>query len=282
MNNWAGGPRKEKEMAESTNLVKWGTYDTSVAEHEQKEWDRSNSKWMKLAEGSSTVRILPPPPDKKSPFRVVWTHYVEMPGLKDALSIVCPNREARKRCPVCEQADRMKASVSQADQERAKGLFARRRVYANVIDRADMDAGPKILAFGKTIHEALITLRKDPDWGDFCDPIKGYDIGIKRAGTTKNDTEYQVVPKMTSSLHADQAQIMSWIGQQADLEVVALYDDYDTILAKLRGDTLGHGQQGPTPGASQAASSGQHVGADGKARTVVDAASAPHDDDKPF
>jgi len=87
------------------------------------------------------------------------------------------------------------------------------------------------LAFGKMIHEALIKLRKNPDWGgDFCHPVKGFDVVIERSGTTKNDTEYEVTPKKTSPLGDE-----TWLDGMHDLEKQATVLTMEEIRAKFAG-----------------------------------------------
>jgi len=215
-----------------SNLAKYGTYDLESAEKEMEDSEKSggSTSYMKLKEGKNVVRILPPFPGGKSPFRVIWEHYVNKPG-GESVRFVCPRMEAKQPCAACAKADKLKATGNSADFTMAKEFFAKRRVYTNVIDRSEPEAGPKILAFGKMIHEALIKLRKNPDWGgDFCHPVKGFDVVIERSGTTKNDTEYEVTPKKTSPLGDE-----SWLDGMHDLEKQATVLTMEEIRAKFAG-----------------------------------------------
>jgi len=232
-----------------SNLVKWGGYDEETAEAEKKDLDKSNAAFMKLKVGRNVVRFLPPilgqgyGEKKNSPFRVVWTHYIRMPGKKDPISFACPNREAREMCPACMYAEQKKATGNQADSDAAYELFPKRRVYAVVINREEPEKGPQVLGFGKVVHEALVKIRKDADaGGDFTNPETGFDIIIERQGTGVKDTEYTVMPARKQSKLGNN----DWIEVQPDLNGFGKVKSADEITALIRGegDGGGGGKQG--------------------------------------
>jgi hypothetical protein len=206
------------------NIVKYGSYEMEEADKELKQIEQGGgAEFMKLEVGKNVVRVLPPRQGVKSPFRVVWTHYINPPGQSTPVSFACARLEANKPCIVCQTADRLKATGNDADYQKADQMFARRRVYANVIDRKNEDAGPVILAFGKMIHEDLVLIRKSEGayedmGGDFTNPGKGFDLVIERRGTGKNDTKYKVMPRRQSPLSDDVVQAQEWIDAQHDLE----------------------------------------------------------------
>lgn len=216
-----------------TDLVKWGNYSLETAEEEQKDLDRSKgADFFKPPIGRSVVRFLPPKPGVQKPFRVVYQHYLRPAG-GSPIVFTCPRMEAKKHCPICDEADRFKRSGNQADRERAYELFPSRRVFANIIDRKDPEAGPKVFAFGKTIHEALIAIRKDEDaGGDFTNPEDGFDIVIEREGSGQTDTKYKVLPSRKQSPLGD----MSWIEQQHDLERLAQIRTAEEMSKALLGE----------------------------------------------
>lgn len=213
--------------AQSTAIVKYQPYEEEDAAAEAEKWEESPfGDFFEFKEGTSKIRILPAlpgkgyGPKKTSPFLVTWSHYVESGDFK--WNFVCPRMEAKKRCPSCEKADQLRKSGNPADFDRAKAYLPRRRSMVNVIDRAHPEKGPQHCRIGKTIHEALATLRKEE--GDFTHPEKGYDILVTRKGTKRDDTEYLVRPDRTDSPLGD----MVWIEQQHDLSrfgVVMLADD---------------------------------------------------------
>lgn len=200
--------------------LQFGTYDAEQAEQDQQDAAAGGKNFVKLKEGRNVLRILPPPKGKRSVFRVVHQHFLEAPGVKG--SLICAKAEARKPCPICAKVEELRNSQSKKDQAIADDLYARRRVFVNVIQRSDEAAGPKVLACGKKIHEALLALRNDQDaGGDWSHPIEGYDIVIARSGSGKNDTEYKVLPARGSSvLHDDESVMQEWIDTQTDLETL--------------------------------------------------------------
>jgi hypothetical protein len=226
-----------------TDLVKYGSYSLESADEEQKDLDSSKgADFMKLSVGRNVVRFLPPKPGVTKPFRVIHQHYLRPPGSSGPVVLTCPRMEARKHCPICEEADRYKRSGNPADRDRAYELFPSRRVFANVIDRKDPEAGPKVLAFGKTVHEALIAIRKDDDaGGDFTNPNDGFDIIIEREGTGATDTKYKVLPSRKQSPLGD----LDWIEKQHDLERMAQIRSAEEIAKILSGEGDDAGRKPP-------------------------------------
>lgn len=218
--------------------LSYGTYDEETAEQEKEELSAQGAEFMKLKVGRNIVRVLPPPKGEKSPFRVVFQHFIEMPG--GSKSVICARLEAKKPCTVCEHVNRLRKSTIKADQDAANDLFARRRVFCNVIDRSDEASGPKLLAFGKTVHEQLTTLRTDPAaGGNYIDPFEGSDVIITRTGTGKNDTKYQVaLARKTTTLekHGNEKIMQDWIDNQADLNKFAKLPSTAEVRALLAGE----------------------------------------------
>jgi hypothetical protein len=187
---------------------------------------------MKLGVGESVVRFLPPTPDKKTPFRVVWTHYV--PGAQPPVSFACPQKEANELCPYCEKADQYRKTGNKVDYDKVGKLLPRRRVYANVVDMNNPDKGVQVLAFGKDIHEQLVKIRQRSEsrgGGNFSHPIDGFDIIIERTGTGQYDTEYEVVAARDKTKLAN----LAWIEQQLNLDVYGDVKSYEEIVAMLGG-----------------------------------------------
>lgn len=233
-----------------SNLVKHGSYEMEEAEKEEAELGKGKTEFLKLEQGRNVIRFLPPAAGKKSPFRVIYQHYVDVPGATGPVVFTCPRMESKQQCPSCAQADKFRKSGNPVDRERAFEMLPSRRVMANVIDRKDPEAGPKVLGFGKKIHEALIALRKDADaGGDFTDPMNGFDIIIERTGAGRTDTKYAVLgARKLSPLGNDE-----WIEQQHDLDAFARVRALDEIEAALRGEeTSGRGERGRQQAAAPA------------------------------
>ena len=219
----------------NTNLASYGTYTVDEAAKEEKEIAESASvgSFLKMEPGRNVVRFLPPKPGVARIFTVVWEHFVKHPGMTKAVRFTCPQVMERKPCPACAEADRLKRTRNPVDAEAADDLYPRRRVYASVISRKEPEKGPQILAFGMTIHKALVTIRNDEDGGDFSHPVEGFDIAIDKSGDKLN-TRYIVMPsRKTIPLHPDMRQAQQWIDDQPDLSLLARILEESDIKEKL-------------------------------------------------
>ena len=216
------------------NLVKYGSYDPEEAEKEQEELDKLGSgSFLKLKVGRNVVRVLPPKLGQRSPFTMTYQHVINKPGAAKPISFNCPRMMSKKPCPVCQKAEQLRSTGRDADYKAAGDLLPRLRVYCNVIDRSNPEAGPKVMAIGKTVHEELVALRRDQDaGGDYTHPETGFDIIIKRTGTTKNDTSYDIKPARENSPLGD----MEWIEMQANHSRYAQVPSIEDIRKMLLGD----------------------------------------------
>jgi hypothetical protein len=224
-------------------LVKFGSYEVQAATEERQELEAgSAAEFMKLKPGRNVVRVLPPPQGKRSPFRTVYQHFIQTPT--GPIVFVCPRLEKKEPCPACQKADELRGARNEEDQRLANELFARRRVFTNCIDRAEPEKGPKVLGFGKTIHEQLIALREDEDaGGEFTHPISGFDIIIERAGSGKNDTKYSVRPaRQSSQLHEDASVMQAWIDGQRNLDQFARVPSWDELRDMMAGKKRERGE----------------------------------------
>lgn len=220
--------------------LKYGKYDAETAAEEKEESESTGGAEMfKLAVGRNVLRILPPPVGSKSPFKTVYQHFVELPGNRK--SFICARLEAKKPCVICKKIEELKASTSKADREAADDLYARRRIFVNVIDRKNPEKGPMVMAIGKQVHEQLLALRDEETGGDYCDPEEGFDVIIERTGTGKNDTKYKVFLTRKSSPLAgskddpDYDKMQEWIDTQNDLQKFARLPDQQEVAGLLDG-----------------------------------------------
>lgn len=223
------------------NLVQYGSYTLDAAEQEEQDLAASGggAEFMKLKEGKNLVRFMPPALGVETPFQVVSQHYIKNPT-GNAVVFACPRVMQKRFCPACQKANQFKATGNSADKKAAMELFPRRRIFANVIDRTDQEAGPKILAFGKTIQESLVKIRKNEDiGGDFTCPKEGFDIQIERSGQGLN-TSYHVLPARRESPLGN----MEWIAMQHDLSRYAIVPDDEDLGEMLAGIGTGGGGGG--------------------------------------
>jgi hypothetical protein len=201
-------------MSENKGLQKYRSWTPEKIKQSREESDaEGGGMFAKLRVGKNHLRFLPASPTMDEPLYKVYEHRIPTDGGK-ALTFACPRMMRKEACKACTVAEGLKRSNNKADRDYGYQIHAKRRVYANVIDRKSPDRGVQVLAFGKSIHDSLLQLA-DPDVGgdDFTDPEAGFDIYIERKGTGKNDTEYTVTGSRKSSpLGNDE-----WLDQLNDL-----------------------------------------------------------------
>lgn len=191
-----------------------------------------------LPEGKTVLRMLPPRRGQKTPWRRVYQHYVDIPGLQNTVQFVCPRMEAKLPCKVCTKAKQLQAASNPVDQKRGERLMPKARWFANVLPRKSPESGLKIWGFGKTILDALQEIR-DPDQGlglNFTHPVDGIDLFAMRKGTKQNDTEYKVLvdPNGGSPLAAEAGAMTELLQQMHNLDSMAYVpsaEEIDELLA---------------------------------------------------
>ncbi len=202
----------------------------------------------KIQVGKTVLRMLPPRPGHKTPWRRVWEHYLELPGLPNGVSFVCPRAEAQLQCRVCTKAKVMMASTNPVDRERGEEMLPKANMYANVIDRMHPENGVKIWKFTGGILKNLQTLRAPNGVGvNFTHPVHGQDLFIIRAGLTKNDTKYtvNVNPAGPTPLSDDATSMTDILKQMHDLDALAVVLSDADIQRKLAGEKVSAGSAKP-------------------------------------
>lgn len=204
---------KDTKKTETTALAKYGEWTPEAMEKESKEISSGGDFW-KPPVGRTVVRFLPPKIGWPSPFVIQHQHFIDMPGQKQVI-FCCPKQHEGKLCLACTKADSLETSGNAKDAAIAKRLRPNKRIMANVIlDPKDADQKVSVWAFGKKVYDQLKAIREDDaGGGNFLDPIKGFNISVKRVGTGKDDTNYTLTPAREITQIAN----MEWIEVQTDL-----------------------------------------------------------------
>lgn len=225
--------------------LKYGQYTEEQANAEAAELGTDGTAWFKPKVGRNLIRVVPPPEGSNTPFLRVAQHWID----EVQQSVTCARLTAKQPCEVCAYVDKLRKSRLAEDQKKANDMSARRRIFCNVIDRSDEEAGVKVYGFGKTVYELLTGLRSDPDAGaDFIDPIDGFDVILNRTGTKKNDTKYTVKLARKStplSLDGDEDTMQQWIDEQHDLTKHAKLTSVEEIRRMLAGEAAEDEEETP-------------------------------------
>ena len=157
----------------------------------------SNDTFWRPEDGDQDIRIVPTPDG--DPFKEMWFHYNLEKG-----GFLCPKRNYGDDCPVCEFASQLwREGVDTNDEhskKTAKSLFVRQRFFSPVMVRGEEEKGVRILGYGKTAYENLLTLVLNPEYGDITDTETGTDLTMtygKPPGASFPQTK--LVPRRRSS-----------------------------------------------------------------------------------
>ena len=172
--------------------------------------------WKPVEDKTSVIRLLNYP-FGQDPFVELWFHY----GIGEGQSILCPKANSSRTCPICDFAKTLKQSGSKEDAAMAKTLYAKQRIYAVVIDRADPTMTPKFWGFGKTVYNTLLSKLLSEDYQTYMDPVCGLDIEVKMeksAGKAYPDTKLEFRRK--ESKLADEKKVKEIIANIVQIDQV--------------------------------------------------------------
>lgn len=135
-----------------------------------------SSFWKGTVGVSSTLRLYSYPHQQaEEPFIECWFHY----GVGEGAPIVCPKKTAQRDCPVCQFCyTKLNKSKDAEDQKLYKKIRVAQRFYAPVVDRSDPELKPKLWSFSKTVYKTLLEHLIDPDYKNYLDPMKGFDLTV--------------------------------------------------------------------------------------------------------
>ena len=209
--------------------VEWEEFSEEDLKVEQEQMASGGSSYWKPSEGVNLVRFLPKLKGWPALFKVVREHYINTPTGRR--NYTCP-RTFNEQCAQCDYANELRGSPAKADQDLAYSLFSKKQVYARIIDRNDADKGVQVYKFGKKVFEELTDLLEEE--GDFTHPLKGYDVKIRRRGTTQYDTEY----KCKSGKHCELGD-MEWLSVESDLHTkFGQRVTHEDLVKKLAGTVI--------------------------------------------
>jgi hypothetical protein len=222
------------EQAKNTGMVKFGGISRGAAERSRKQVKSGSANFYKFKMGTNLVRFLPPSEGEEVPWVIVYQHYLRnWGGGKRALIFNCPLKAGEGPCPACEEEERLASTGNAADKKASEDYRPRPRVFANIIDRKDEEAGVQIAAFGSMILDQLCELIEDEEvyGADFTHPFEGDDIAIKK-GEDSGRTTYKVNIRTGSHdrLAKTEEQMVKWIETAPNLGRYTEILSYEQIV----------------------------------------------------
>ena len=160
--------------------------------------------------------------DKKAIERLNVTGEVKIRFIGDVLPRYVywvVNKEGRKMPIECLQFDKQtesfNSSLADPIRELPAEIYSEKPQFAyvcNVIDRSD--GRIKLYDIRQTVYKQIVDLARNPEYGNPADPVKGYDITIKKekTGPLPQNVKYTCTPSRTSKPLSEDEQKMELYG----------------------------------------------------------------------
>lgn len=133
-----------------------------------------------LNEGETILRILPPWNEKGLIFKRLSIHWFG--NQQSKIGLIC-RKTINSRCFICDTLNQLIAKEV-ITPERAKIYWGKARAFCNAIDLTSPESlqkGVQIFSLPLTkVAIPILEYIKDPDYGDFTDPERGYAFKIKK------------------------------------------------------------------------------------------------------
>ncbi len=189
--------------------------------------------------GDNTLRILPPPPDKRDDWKAYGiTLYVHYGIGADEAAYLCLDRMKGEPCPVCEERARAKA---EGEEDLAQELRPVQRVAIYVVDRDQEGKGPLLWNMPASIDADICGRSVDKKSGEVYavdDPVNGYDVTFLREGQGMT-TKYKSIEiaRRPSALSEDEEVATRWLQFVCDsaIDDKLVFHDYNHIKHALSG-----------------------------------------------
>lgn len=181
---------------------------------------KSAVTWRPEEGKEHTIRIICFPNNDGQPFVDRWYYYGI--GGDKAGPILAPSQFG-KRDPIQELINKLRDDGTDASKELCKKLYPKLRTTAAVVVRGEEHLGVRFWSFGKIVHQELLGLLLNDDYGDITDIETGRDLKVtvaKLAGKQFADTKIVPRPRETP-LSTDPAQVKQW------LTTIPKMTDYD-------------------------------------------------------
>lgn len=138
--------------------------------------DGTSAFWKPKQGEPNTLRLFSyPGQEPEDPYIECWFHY----GVGNGSPILCLKKMAQKDCPICQWCyTKLLKSKEPEDRKLYQKIRATQRFFASMIDRSDSTLKPKLWSFGKTVYKTLLEDLLNPDYRNYLDPNKGFDLTV--------------------------------------------------------------------------------------------------------
>lgn len=159
--------RKRTSAKQQANVRMSGGEYSTVAVPEGMEFFRPQSGVRKLDFLPYITKSNPFTPDPEGYEHFERTFWIHRNVGVDQYTYVCPAKTVKKKCPICEQVQRMKKEAN-PDQDAIKELAAKQRQLWLVIDLEEKDKGVQLWdvsyhLFGRLLNDMLLAEEDESD-----------------------------------------------------------------------------------------------------------------------
>lgn len=228
----AAKTKKKKKKSTSKKGVVEHTQDPEAVRTQHRKLQHK-TPYLKIPEGTTRIRALPPWRAGVDFWKVVDKHYVKV-GDK-MRSFLCLQLMFKERCFLCEQRAKLLASGRKDEKQLAGSLKPTTRFVMNVLSMDEPDVGPLIYEMPETVFMDFSAEYMDGD--DMRNPIdtqRGHTIKLTRTGEGRS-TKYRVKLENKATKIPNREDVLSSLH---DLDVVvgepsankvmrAAYEGYD-------------------------------------------------------
>ena len=180
--------------------------------------------FLKIEEGTNSVRILPPKEDDDNFYAMTKLHRIP---IADGMvkNIHCRQVHGEK-CPICNLYYSLWKEPTK-DEDLARQIKGRDRYYLNVVDRETGDV--KILSIGIILFKKIIAAMVDPDYGDITEPETGHDFKIIKIMEGQWPKYDQSAPRPKSTPAGSGKEVAEWMDSLHDIQSLVKLEDYEEL-----------------------------------------------------
>ncbi len=225
-------------MAEKTKQLTAEERMRKDYEEAKKRATAQGGKFWKAEEGDNVIRILPPWKAGENFYRKLAVHYGVVQE-NSKVGVYCPRENAGEECPMCSQAQELFEKGDRESMKKAGEFRAKVQYISNILVQStpsgENEGDVRTYTYGVTVFTGLVDLMMGK-WGNIYDAAKGRAVCIKRSGSKRDDTDYNVIPEPDSGPVSKEI-----LGKMFDLDdnkgVVEVFTA-EEIESLLNGDSL--------------------------------------------
>lgn len=187
------------------------------------------NRFLTFKEGTTRIRVLPVGEDVDFSKEVIHIYLGQNIG-----GLISP-QSLDQPCAVFDKQQELSKSTNPEDKDLAKMFVPKRRFVLPVIvskdeRKSDYEDTPRVaLISSNSLYQDIINIFLDDEYGDFTDPVEGFDLKIIRTGKGKTDTTYSVMASPKASKLPKSLNKVYDIDEMLEA-IVPPYEETETML----------------------------------------------------